>query len=146
MTRFEGVFRTNKPVIGMVHHGALPGAPLHDNATGINGLIDAARSDLAAFCSAGFDAVMFGNENDRPSLRSTWWFVPMAGSWCQCCGNAARCNRVRACRSRRNRGRSWSSTAKRGCACAERFTAAPARSKPTRKMDFRYSSNGGLPC
>lgn len=66
MTRFEGVFRTNKPVIGMVHLGALPGAPLHDSAAGINGLIEAARSDLAALCSAGFDAVMFGNENDRP--------------------------------------------------------------------------------
>ena len=66
MTRFEEVFGTGKPVIGMVHLGALPGAPLHDDDAGIDGLLDAARSDLAALCSAGFDAVMFGNENDRP--------------------------------------------------------------------------------
>lgn len=66
MTRFEGVFRVGKPVIGMVHLGALPGAPLHDSNAGIDGLLEAARSDLAALCSAGFDAVMFGNENDRP--------------------------------------------------------------------------------
>ncbi len=66
MTRFEAVFRTDRPVVGMVHLGALPGAPLHDRSVGIDGLIEAARSDLAALCSAGFDAVMFGNENDRP--------------------------------------------------------------------------------
>lgn len=66
MTRFERVFGTAKPVIGMVHLGALPGAPLHDPATGLEGLVEAARSDLSALQAAGFDAIMFGNENDRP--------------------------------------------------------------------------------
>ena len=66
MTRFEDVFRTDKPVVGMVHLGALPGAPLHDHSEGVDGLIESARADLAVLCSAGFDAVMFGNENDRP--------------------------------------------------------------------------------
>jgi membrane complex biogenesis BtpA family protein len=66
MTRFQQVFGRGKPVIGMVHLGALPGAPLHDADAGLEGLVEAARADLAALQGAGFDAVMFGNENDRP--------------------------------------------------------------------------------
>ena len=63
---FRRVFGDTKPVIAMVHFGALPGTPLYDADTGIDGLIDAARQDLNALQAAGFDAVMFGNENDRP--------------------------------------------------------------------------------
>ena len=64
--RFKSIFGTKKPVIAMVHFGALPGAPLFDNKTGLDGLIDGARKDLVALQQAGVDAVMFGNENDRP--------------------------------------------------------------------------------
>jgi len=63
---FRRVFGDTKPVIAMVHLGALPGSPLHDRAQGLPGLIEAAAHDLAALQAAGFDAVMFGNENDRP--------------------------------------------------------------------------------
>ncbi len=66
MSKFTRVFGVAKPVIGMVHLGALPGTPLFDAASGLDGLIAAARADLGALQSAGFDAVMFGNENDRP--------------------------------------------------------------------------------
>jgi uncharacterized protein len=66
MQRFEQVFGNGKPVIAMVHLGALPGTPLHDADAGVEGIIAAARADLIALQSAGFDAVMFGNENDRP--------------------------------------------------------------------------------
>ena len=66
MSRFLSTFGVAKPIIGMVHLGALPGAPLFDAQAGLAGLVDAARADLAALQSAGFDAVMFGNENDRP--------------------------------------------------------------------------------
>ena len=66
MTRFRKVFGAGKPVIGMVHLGALPGAPLHDGAGGVEKIIVDARADLMALQAAGFDAVMFGNENDRP--------------------------------------------------------------------------------
>ena len=66
MTRFAEVFGANKPVIAMVHLGALPGTPLHDAAAGVEGIIAGAAADLAALQAAGFDAVMFGNENDRP--------------------------------------------------------------------------------
>ncbi|MHB1109882.1 MAG: BtpA/SgcQ family protein [Devosia sp.] len=64
--KFKRVFGEGKPVIAMVHLGALPGAPLHDHEKGIEGLIEGAAKDLAALQKAGVDAVMFGNENDRP--------------------------------------------------------------------------------
>lgn len=60
---FKQVFGDIKPVIGMVHIGALPGTPLFDPA---HDLVASARADLRALQDAGFDAVMFGNENDRP--------------------------------------------------------------------------------
>ncbi len=66
MTRFQAVFGDTRPVIAMVHLGALPGTPLHDAAGGVEGILAAAAADLAALQAAGVDAVMFGNENDRP--------------------------------------------------------------------------------
>jgi membrane complex biogenesis BtpA family protein len=66
MGNFQTVFGAGKPVIAMVHLGALPGAPLHDAQAGLPGLVAAARADLGALQRAGFDAIMFGNENDRP--------------------------------------------------------------------------------
>lgn len=66
MTKFQNVFGDTKPVIAMVHLGALPGSPLHDGDAGLEGLVEGARADLTALQEAGFDAVMFGNENDRP--------------------------------------------------------------------------------
>jgi membrane complex biogenesis BtpA family protein len=66
MTRFEQVFGQKKPVIAMVHLGALPGTPLHDAAGGVEAILQGAEADLAALQAARVDAVMFGNENDRP--------------------------------------------------------------------------------
>lgn len=63
---FTTVFGKTKPVIAMVHLGALPGSPLHDASRGLEGLVEGAARDLDALQKAGFDAVMFGNENDRP--------------------------------------------------------------------------------
>ena len=66
MDRFRRIFGHHKPVIGMVHLGALPGTPLYDREAGLRALVESAEADLAALQDAGFDAVMFGNENDRP--------------------------------------------------------------------------------
>lgn len=66
MNTFTRIFGEAKPLIGMVHLGALPGAPLYNAEDGLDGLLSGARADLLALQSAGFDAVMFGNENDRP--------------------------------------------------------------------------------
>jgi uncharacterized protein len=64
--KLRAIFGDRKPVIAMVHLGALPGSPLHDHGGGLEALVEGARKDLAALQDAGFDAVMFGNENDRP--------------------------------------------------------------------------------
>jgi membrane complex biogenesis BtpA family protein len=64
--KFRSVFGPVKPVIAMVHLGALPGSPLYDAERGLEGLVESAARDLTALQKAGFDAVMFGNENDRP--------------------------------------------------------------------------------
>ncbi|MFT4960192.1 MAG: membrane complex biogenesis BtpA family protein [Paracoccaceae bacterium] len=66
MGNFQNVFGDTKPVIAMVHLGALPGAPLYDAEAGIDGIVSGALADLNALQAAGVDAVMFGNENDRP--------------------------------------------------------------------------------
>jgi membrane complex biogenesis BtpA family protein len=65
-SRFERIFGDLKPVIAMVHLQALPGTPLYDGQAGVSGIVDSARRDLIALQEAGFDAVLFGNENDRP--------------------------------------------------------------------------------
>lgn len=64
--KFRDVFGAGKPVIAMVHFGALPGSPLYDAKGGLDALIDGVLRDLDALQKAGVDAVMFGNENDRP--------------------------------------------------------------------------------
>jgi uncharacterized protein len=64
--KFQDVLGTEKPVIGMVHLGALPGTPFYDAGRGLTGLLSDAARDVAALQGAGFDALMFGNENDRP--------------------------------------------------------------------------------
>ena len=66
MTRFQRVFGRKKPVIAMVHLGAMPGTPLYDTAGGVKAILRGAEADLLALLAAGVDAVMFGNENDRP--------------------------------------------------------------------------------
>ena len=63
---FERMFGTGKPVIAMVHFAAMPGSPLFNKAAGVEGMVEAAKRDLEALQRAGIDAVMFGNENDRP--------------------------------------------------------------------------------
>jgi uncharacterized protein len=57
-----------KVVIAMAHIGALPGAPLHDPAGGMSALIDGVAADVERLQDGGVDAIMFGNENDRPYL------------------------------------------------------------------------------
>jgi len=55
-----------KVVIAMAHIGALPGAPLHDAKGGVARLIDGVLADVEKLQAGGVDAIMFGNENDRP--------------------------------------------------------------------------------
>lgn len=63
-----GLFTTRKTVIGMAHLGPLPGSPLYDPARGMDGLVADIIEDIDALQEGGVDAVMFGNEGDRPYL------------------------------------------------------------------------------
>jgi membrane complex biogenesis BtpA family protein len=65
---FEFLGAKTKAVIGMAHIGALPGSPLYDRDGGMNRLIDGVVADIEALQAGGVDAIMFGNENDRPYL------------------------------------------------------------------------------
>ncbi|MEM9106517.1 MAG: SgcQ protein, partial [Pseudomonadota bacterium] len=66
MSRFLNTFGVAKPVIGMVHLGALPGSPLIYNVMVVVGVVFGAGADVAALKAAVFYAVLFVNENDRP--------------------------------------------------------------------------------
>jgi membrane complex biogenesis BtpA family protein len=63
---FDFLRDKTKVVIAMAHIGALPGAPLYDADGGVLKLIDGVLKDIEALQAGGVDAVMFGNENDRP--------------------------------------------------------------------------------
>src|ERR1019366_6832995 len=57
-----------KSIIGMAHLKPLPGSPLYDPGGGMQAIIDGAARDLEALQAGGVDAIMFGNEGDRPYL------------------------------------------------------------------------------
>ena len=57
-----------KVIIAMAHIGAMPGSPLYDEKGGMQKLIDGVAADIERLQAGGVDAIMFGNENDRPYL------------------------------------------------------------------------------
>lgn len=66
-SRFASIFPgVDKPLIAMAHVPPLPGTPLYDAAAGVQGLVDQVKRDTELILEAGFDAVLFCNEGDRP--------------------------------------------------------------------------------
>lgn len=65
------VFGVQKPVIAMLHLGALPGDPSYDTQAGMRKVVDNARRDLDALQSGGVDSVMISNEFSLPYLTKT---------------------------------------------------------------------------
>ena len=63
-----GLFDSRKTIIAMAHLGPLPGSPLYDTARGMEWLIADIIEDIEALQAGGVDAIMFGNEGDRPYL------------------------------------------------------------------------------
>jgi uncharacterized protein len=61
----EKYFGVAQPVIGMVHFPPLPGSPLYDGR-GVEDILEGVRRDLLILQEEGINAVMFGNEGDRP--------------------------------------------------------------------------------
>ena len=68
MTWLKDVFHVNKPIIAMCHFKAFPGDPGYDPQTGMEGIIESARTDLRALQDGGVDAIMFSNEASLPYL------------------------------------------------------------------------------
>ena len=63
---FDFLGSKTKAVIAMAHIGPLPGSPLYDAKTGVAKLVDDVARDIEKLQAGGVDAIMFGNENDRP--------------------------------------------------------------------------------
>jgi uncharacterized protein len=61
-------FGSAKPIIAMVHLPPLPSAPLYDPKGGMKKILDSCAKDIEALQAGGVDAIMFGNEGDRPYL------------------------------------------------------------------------------
>jgi uncharacterized protein len=59
-------FGSDKPIVAMIHFPPLPGTPLYDADGGMRKIVDSAAKDIAELQDGGVDAVMFGNEGDRP--------------------------------------------------------------------------------
>lgn len=71
MSWIKEAFGVTKPVIGMCHLQALPGDPGFDSAQGVNGVVEAARRELAGLQEGGVDALMISNEFSLPYLTKT---------------------------------------------------------------------------
>jgi len=62
----KNLFGTAKPVVAMMHAGALPGRPGHDPTRNLKPTLDALARDLDALQTAGVDGLLFCNEADLP--------------------------------------------------------------------------------
>jgi membrane complex biogenesis BtpA family protein len=64
------IFGVDQPLIAMCHLLALPGRPQHDRAGGVDRIVDALATDVAALQDAGVDGLLFCNEHDIPYRRN----------------------------------------------------------------------------
>lgn len=62
------IYGSRKPIIAMIHFAPLPGSPLYDRDGGMQKIVDLAAKDIEALQDGGIDAIMFGNEGDRPYI------------------------------------------------------------------------------
>ena len=68
MEKHRSIFKTDKPVVGCVHLTALPGTPHYDASVSFKEQVERAKREIKALQEAGFDAIVFANEGDRPYL------------------------------------------------------------------------------
>jgi membrane complex biogenesis BtpA family protein len=65
----ESPFDKRKPLVGVIHVGALPGTPR--SRAGVGELTDAAVREASAYRDGGVDALMIENMHDVPYLRGS---------------------------------------------------------------------------
>ena len=68
MEKHKQTFKASKPFIGCVHLEALPGTPYYDKYVSFKERVERAVREAKALQAAGFDAIIFANEGDRPYL------------------------------------------------------------------------------
>lgn len=66
MSWLKELFRTERPIIGLLHLHALPGDPFFLTGSSIYDVIEAARADLLALQEGGVDGVLITNEFSLP--------------------------------------------------------------------------------
>src|SRR5260370_23333842 len=64
----EKLFRVRKPIIGVIHLAALPGAPRYDGQS-ISEIYPAAEADAKTLSEVGVDAIILENASDIPFSR-----------------------------------------------------------------------------
>ncbi|MBE6012018.1 BtpA/SgcQ family protein [Anaeropeptidivorans aminofermentans] len=64
----QELFKTKAPLIGCVHFMPLPGTPHYDPTVSMAEHVKRAKREAKALEEAGFDAIIFANEGDRPYL------------------------------------------------------------------------------
>ena len=69
MKKFQKVFKTKKPIIGMIHLDALPGTPKSKN--NLNAIVKKAKEEARIYKKAGVDAVEIENMHDLPYLNKS---------------------------------------------------------------------------
>lgn len=67
---FYDIFKTKKPIIGMVHLRALPGSPGYDRTGGMDRIIEHALDEAARLVEGGVDALQVENQFDKPFLKN----------------------------------------------------------------------------
>ncbi len=67
MKKFSKLFRTEKPIIGMIHVEALPGTPKYKGK--VKDIISKAITEAKTYQSAGVDAIAIENMHDVPYLN-----------------------------------------------------------------------------
>ena len=66
MSFLTSMFKTEKPVIGMLHLRPLPGDPLYYPGGSVSQVVEAAKRDLEALQQGGVDGILIGSV--RPNL------------------------------------------------------------------------------
>lgn len=78
MAQLQELFGVEKAVVAMAHLPPLPGTPLYDEAGGPGAIVESVARDVELLMRAGFDAILFCNEGDRPyQLKATLEGVAM---------------------------------------------------------------------
>lgn len=76
MSFLTSMFKTEKPVIGMLHLRPLPGDPLYYPGGSVSQVVEAAKRDLEALQQGGVDGILI-TMSSRCPMSSTFLPQPL---------------------------------------------------------------------